>query len=85
METIEEETKELEQKKKSSLIAFDPLNDVADAAFPNIWVLLHLTIPVRNSLWMWILKNEIDYDRSIDQAISHDRLPSKPFNWWSRP
>lgn len=36
METIEEETKELEQKKKSSLIAFDPLNDVADAAFPNI-------------------------------------------------
>ena len=36
MKTTEEETKELEQKKKSSLTAFDPLNDVPDAAFPNI-------------------------------------------------
>ena len=36
METIEEETKKLEQKKKSSLSAFDCLNDVVDAAFPNI-------------------------------------------------
>ena len=36
METIEEETKKLRQKKKSSLSAFDCLNDVVDAAFPNI-------------------------------------------------
>ena len=35
METIEEETKEYEQKKKSSLTAFDLLNDVVDPAFPN--------------------------------------------------
>ena len=61
MKTTEEETKELEQKKKSSLTAFDQLNDVPDAAFPNIWVLLYLSVPVRNSLWIWILKNEIDY------------------------
>ena len=35
--TILEETKELEQKKKSSLTAFDLLNDASiNAAFPNI-------------------------------------------------
>ena len=86
MEAIEEETKEVDEKKKSSLTAFDLWNDaVIDAAFPNIWVLLHFSISVRFSLITWILKSEIDYDRSIDKATSYDGLPSKPFNWWSSP
>ena len=86
METTEEETKELYQKKKSSLTTFDLLNDaVIDAAFRNIWVLLHFSFSVRNSLWTWILKSEIDYDRSIDKATSYDGLPSKTCNWWSSP
>ena len=71
MKTIEEETKEPEPKGKFCLTARDLLNDsLTVIAFPNTGVLFHLFVPATNSHWTWNLKNEIDYDRSIDKATS---------------